>query len=399
MTDYDTLIAGGGPVGSALALALAQGGQRVAVIERRAELPPAGNRAIALAAGSARLLDALGLWSTLASDAVGIRQVEVSTNGHFGRTRITAAEMGLPALGYVVGYGALARTLAASARDHPDIDWLAPTEVTDAHVEDAAIRVTTEMAGDQAGYSARLAVAAEGTESPLRRAFGIGTYSHDYAQHALIFDVNAGGDATVAHERFTRDGTLALLPRGGARRTLVWALDAETAAERADWPLEYLQQRLAAELGADHAPLQLNGTPVSYPLQRVEAETLVAERGVVIGNAARTLHPVAAQGFNLALRDTCALAERVLAAADPGDAGVLAAWQRSRRPDQWLTRDFTDFLARAFGHAPPALGGVRAALLLGLDLCPAGRQLLADQTTGLAHRLPRVGRWRPEAWT
>ncbi len=397
MIDYDILIAGGGPVGSALALALADGHRRIGVVEARADLPPTGTRAIVLADGSVRLLRALGVWSDLAADAVPVRQVEVSQQGHFGRTRITADEEQVEALGRVVAYGALARALATRARAAAGVDWIAPAEVEGADADTDCVRVHLAAADGRRTVGTRLAVAAEGTQSPLRAALGIDSRSHDYEQTALLLDVTANGCGDVAHERFTHEGTIALLPRGEGHWTLVWALAREDA-ERwlAATPAE-LGEALTERLGQGHAPVAVAAPPQAYPLHRVEADAAVAQRGVVIGNAVRTLHPVAAQGFNLALRDACALAEHLESAPDPGAGDCLAAWQRARWLDQRLTRDFTDILARGFGHGPRALAGVRAGALLGLDLCSGARRQLAAQTLGLARGLPRVGSWRPES--
>ncbi|MEX1082515.1 MAG: FAD-dependent monooxygenase, partial [Halofilum sp. (in: g-proteobacteria)] len=190
------------------------------------------------------------------------------------------------------------------------------------------------------------------------------------------------------------EGPLALLPLGGARRTLVWSLSAARAAELAAAPLEAFAHAAARRLGRGLAPVSVQRVPVAQPLQRIEAESVTGMRSALIGNAARTLHPVGAQGFNLALRDVCTLAESVLAAADPGSAELLDSWRRRRQSDQRRTRAFTDVLARGFHGGGGAAAAARAGALLGLDLVGAGRHGLAAQTTGLLGGLPRVGRWR-----
>ncbi len=395
-SDFDVLIAGGGPAGSALALALADGKRRIAVVEARAPVAGDSARSIALSAGSARLLDALGVWSGLGTSAVAIDRVEVSQEGHFGRTRIDATEEGLAALGYVVGHERLADALATAAAAAPGVDWLAPARVSAAAPAEGGVtvRVEADDAVRAGAFRARLVVAADGTTSPLRDALGIGTTVHDYEQTALLAPVEAGGEPHTAHERFTAEGPMALLPLGGARRTLVWSLAAERAAELAEAPAAAFAEAAARRLGRGLAPLRVQRAPVAQPLQRIEAERCIAERAAVIGNAARTLHPVGAQGFNLALRDVCTLAEAVHAAPDPGASSVLEGWQHQRRGDQWRTRAFTDVLARRFHGATGAAAAARAGALLGLDLFGAGRHGLAAQTTGLLGGLPRVGRWR-----
>lgn len=396
--DCDILISGGGPAGAALALALADGERRIVVVEPRAEPPRGDARATALAEGSVRLLDALGAWDALAADAVPIRRVEVSQRGHFGRTRIDADGEGVDALGQVVAYDALARVLAERAARAPGVEWLAPAAVTGARGEAGAMVVELAEPGPEGAAldarRARLAVAADGTDSALRRALAIETREHDYRQTALLAAIECGGDAHTAYERFTDDGPLAVLPAGGRRRTLIWSVPPERAAVLQASATDALAAAIAERLGRGLAPVRLLRPPAAWPLRMVEARHTTGYRACLVGNAARTLHPVAAQGFNLALRDVCDLAATLAEVEDPGDEAAHEAWLQRRAADQWRTRNFTDGLARYFAESGVAPGPLRAGALLGLDLCPAGRHLLAAQNMGLLGGLPRVGRWR-----
>lgn len=391
---YDVLIAGGGPAGSALGLALAGGGRRIAVVEPSTAQAGGDARAIALSEGSVRLLEALGVWRQLRSHTTPIRRVEVSQRGHLGRTRIDARDEAVAALGRVVPLARLARTLADAARSAPGVEWLAPARVEAADPTDTRLRLT--LGGDAAPVQATtaLAVAADGTGSPLREALGVGKTVHDYGQSAVLAGVEAGGDPHTAHERFTTEGPLALLPGDGSRRTLVWTMDRDRVDRIAGLSRDELAAAAGERLGRSLGPLRLLGEPATYPLRLTVAERLGAKRAVLVGNAARTLHPVAAQGFNLALRDVCALADRLHGVADPGDARVLRDWRRERRSDQWRTQAFTDALARGFHGGGLPGGALRAGALLGLDLCPPARHALAAQTMGLVGGLPRVGSWR-----
>ena len=390
----DIVIAGGGPAGSALALALADGVRRITVVEARATPPSGDTRATALSAGSVRLLDALGVWPALAPAAVPIRTVEVSQAGHYGRTYLRARELGTDALGQVVAYDALARVLGEAARAAPGVEWLAPARVAAVEPGDDAIELRLDGDEDRPVRRAALAVAAEGTRSPLRDAAGIGTREHDYGQTALLAPIDAGGDPHTGYERFTRDGPMAVLPAGGVHRTLVWTLPPERADAAAGLSPDDFGRRAGSLLGHTLAPVRLRHAPAAWPLHRIEAERGWSGRVALVGNAARTLHPVGAQGFNLALRDVCGLAEALADAPDPGAADVLADWDRARRGDRWRTRTFTDVLARGFVRGGRALAPLRAGALIGLDTCGPARRSLAAQTMGLLGGLPRVGRWR-----
>ena len=189
---------------------------------------------------------------------------------------------------------------------------------------------------------------------------------------------------------------MALLPAGGRRRTLIWTLPPDRAEAMAALASDRIAERVAARLGRSFGPIIPHGPPATWPLKRVEAERGYEGRVALLGNAARTLHPVGAQGFNLALRDVCGLAAALESARDPGDGETLAAWSRARRADRWRTRLFTDVLARGFVRGGRGLGVVRAGALLGLDSCSIVRDGLAAQTMGLLGGLPRVGNWHLE---
>ncbi|MFW5969271.1 MAG: FAD-dependent monooxygenase [Halofilum sp. (in: g-proteobacteria)] len=392
----DIVIVGGGPVGAALAIALADGTRAITVVEAQSAPPGGDTRATALSESSVRLLGALGAWPELAGDAVAIHTVEVSQRGHYGRTRLRAEDHGVRALGQVVAYDALARGLAARARSAPGVEWLAPASVADIDQHADGVRLGIDGPDGHTARRARLVVAADGTRSPLRARLGIGVREYDYGQTALLLPLETGGDPHTGYERFTAEGPMALLPAGGRRRTLIWTLPPGQAEAMAALAPEEIAGRVAARLGRSFGPVVPHGPPGAWSLRRVEAERGHAGRVALLGNAARTLHPVGAQGFNLALRDVCGLAAALDGARDPGDDAILGAWGRARQADRWRTRAFTDVLARGFVRGGGGLGAVRAGALLGLDTCSIARDGLAAQTMGLLGGLPRVGTWRLE---
>jgi 2-octaprenyl-6-methoxyphenol hydroxylase len=408
MTDYDVIIAGGGMVGASLAHALAGGGLRVAVVEpvplTAAAQPSYDDRAIALAYGTRRILEGLGVWAAIAPHAEPIRRVHVSDRGHFGFTHLDARDEDAEALGYVVTARDLGAALLAPLAERADL--LCPARVADFVVEADRVRVSIEPAGCDTSVgapstarsiTARLLVAADGGRSAIRERLGIAQRHHAYGHHAVVANVTPSlPHQGVAFERFTETGPLALLPMTQNRCGLVWtARDADLADvlaldDRAF--LAALQERFGFRLGRFVAV----GRRSHYPLELRLAETQVLDRVAFIGNAAHTVHPIAGQGFNLGIRDVAMLADVLVearrAGRDLGALAVLEGYEAARRRDQRTVALATDALARLFTNP---LGPLRVARNLGmtlLDALPPAKHLLARVGMGLAGAQPRLAR-------
>jgi 2-octaprenyl-6-methoxyphenol hydroxylase len=405
MTRFDVVVAGGGLVGASVACALRASGARIAVVEAappEAVQPPSfDDRHTALAPTSRRFLEALELWSTLQAEAAAIREIHVSDRGRFGFTRMRAADEGLEALGWVVPNRALGAALMPVLEAGEPVRLYRPAQVTAVWPEDAGMALELAGAGgDRQRIATSLLVIAEGAHSATRDALGIGFREHDYGQSAVIANVKPERDpAGRAFERFTEHGPLALLPAGQGRAALIWtvpeaAADALLALDDVLF-LERLQQTFGYRLGR----LREVGRRQAYPLAAITAERFVAARTVVLGNAAHTLHPVAGQGFNLALRDVALLAElvdrAVRAGHDPGAAALLGEYERQRRADYRRTFTFTDSLVRVFSNRLPLVTPARNAALVALDLFPGMRRSLMRQAMGRGGRLPRLTRGLP----
>lgn len=373
MPRHDLLIAGAGPVGLALALALRDSGLSVALADRRPRAAVAADpRVLALAHGSRLTLERLGVWGRFA--ATPIRRIHVSQRGGFGRTVLQADEYGLPALGYVAAAGALAAALR-KAVDDAGIPVMDETEVGPGralgdHVE---VELSAPCAGAASIHHARLLACAEGA---LNAAPGDMT-ARDYHQHAIIARVVAEAPhGETAFERFTDEGPIALLPFGDD-----YALVQVSSPERAAALLNLADEAYLAQLQRQFgARVRLRGVRERqrYPLALRYRRDPVAPRTVWLGNAAQTLHPVAGQGFNLALRDVWALATVLLEhPGDPGGERPLAAYRAGRRLDRGATIHLTDGLVRLFSNGHPVLHHLRGAGLLVLDMCPPLRGLLA----------------------
>lgn len=399
---HDVLIAGGGLIGASLAAALAPLPVRVAVVEahvpQRLTEPGRDDRSTAIAEGSRRILDAIGVWPRVAADATAIRSIHVSDRGRFGVTRLTAADHGVPALGYVVENRVLGGALWQKLERAQRLEMIAPAQVVDAACEDGIMRVDIERAGTaRTSLAARLLVVADGAHSTLRERLGVDAERRDYEQVAIVANVTPRRPHQhVAYERFIDSGPLALLPLRNGRCAVVWTVWAEEAPEILALDdaafLDRLQQAFGQRLGA----IIQTGARSAWPLELVTAREQTGVRFAVLGNAAHSLHPVGGQGFNLALRDVAVLAELIAEAisnrGDPGDPGVLERYTQWRHDDQSRSVDFTDGVVRLFTNPFLPVRAARSAGLLALDLLPPAKAALARQTMGLAGRLPRLAR-------
>ncbi len=380
-------IVGGGMVGACLALALQPFAREVGWRIRLIESHPPGEtvqtsydaRATALSHGSRLLLERLGVWEDLAQQVEPIRRIHVSDRGHPGVTRLDAQQEGVPALGYVVENARLGQVLLG-ALDKKVVEWLAPARVFKVQARAGGYSLDIEQQGAVSQLETDLLVLADGGRSGLLDQLGVHREMKPYGQAAIIANLSsADGHQSVAYERFTSSGPLALLPLSGKRSALVWTLPEDQAAGVAALPDAQFLARLQEAFGYRMGALTQVGTRLCYPLQLIEAQEQVRPHLVVLGNAAHSLHPIAGQGFNLSLRDTLALADTLVTAGkqqrQPGDLAVLQEYLQRQQRDQRQTVAFSDYLTRLF------MG--RNLGLLGLDLLPPARRLFARQAMGI----------------
>lgn len=346
-------IVGGGPTGMALALALRQQGISGEIFEARTrEAVRRDARILALSHGARQILDRLGAWPGQA--ATPIDTIHVSHRGSLGRTLLRAGELDVPALGYVLPAADLIAALDAAVQR-----------------EGIVYRENVKVgAGGTAPDGVALTAWAEGAVDPDSAR------TRDYGQHAVLCTVTmAAPHAGVAWERFTGDGPVALLPLGQGY-AVVLTVDSSAVDEVLALDDEAFLHVLQARFGSRHR--FLGASPrVAYALGLRWRDQPVAERQVWLGNAAQTLHPVAGQGFNLALRDLWELARHLGAADDIGAMPALAAYARGRQLDRRGAIGFTDLLIDAFATDFAPLRHARGAGLLALDLLPPLRNFVA----------------------
>ena len=342
-------IVGGGPAGMALALALHRQGVAAEIVDARARgAASADKRILALSHGARQILAWLGVWASIPHTPIAT--IHVSHQGGLGRVKIAAEDEGVPALGYVLAAGDLAASLDAA---------LARTDI----VFREHTRVDTRP-------DAPLTVWAEGTvDDPA-------AVVRDYGQHAVICTATTDhAHGGRAWERFTPAGPVAALPWNKDYAVVLTcaAHEAGDIASRDDATfLVLLQGRFGGRVRFTSV-----GPRLVFPLGLRYRKSAVAARQAWIGNAAQTLHPVAGQGFNLALRDIFELARVLADATDPGAPELLSRYDAARKLDRNGAIGFTDTLVRLFSNGNPLLRHARGAGLLALDLLPPARHFVA----------------------
>ena len=297
--------------------------------------------------------------------------------------RLSADDAGVDALGRVVPGRALAAALERRLAECTHVRRFAPAQLRALAPGVGGWRASIECAGGAREIEARLVVGADGSASRVRGELGIGAQEHDYHQSLFVCTVACQHDiAGCAFERFTDDGPVALLPLPNQRRGLVLTLpvgrhDEIVAMDDAAF-VALAQQRFGWKLGALSRP----GKRFAHRIKRVLADALTAPRAVLVGNAAQTLHPIGAQGFNLGLRDALTLAELIAPADDPGDAALLEAYAQRRRPDREGVLAFSHGLAALACLAQPAIGPLRSLAMLALDAAPPLRRAVTRHGMG-----------------
>ena len=404
--NYDIVIAGGGMIGTSLALALAPLGLKVAVVEavarRVAEQPSFDDRSTALSRSTQRMFEAMGLWGDVVAAATPIRSIHVSDKGRFGFSHIDAQEQGVEALGYVVINRVLGDVLQRALDRLDDVEVFCPARIVDVELAPDSAVAAIELGDTRETLQCRLLVAADGANSAVRDMMGIEVQKSRYDQRAVIG--NLLPELALEHrafERFTSQGPLAVLPIAENRAAFIWTVSEDDAERVLALDNDAFLGELQREFGYRLGEFSRVGQRASYPLVLSKAVRLKATRSVLVGNAAHGLHPVSAQGFNLGMRDVAALCDCVADARrnshdfDPGDEHLLDRYADWRRSDQKKLVRFTDGLVRLFGSSQRPLRALRDIGMLGFDLVPGVRSLFAKHTMGLAGRLPRLSRGVP----
>ena len=390
MKNYDVVIVGGGLTGLAVAAGLGRCGTRVLLVEQgRIEdilAPSFDGRVTAIALGSKRQLDRYGVWQALADDAGPILKIMVGEKDSPATVRYDHRDVGDEPFGWIVENRLIRSALVRALRHLPDVDVRDGTHIDE--LERTSDQVAATLPGGEQ-VQAKLLLVTEGRASKTREELGIDVEEWDYRQRAFV--------CTLAHdrphhglavERFFPDGPFAMLPMTGDRTSIVWALDQELAEEVGRLDDAMFLAEVADRFGDALGPLELLGPRFSYPLRMVKAERATAQRAALVGDALRGIHPIAGQGWNLALRDVDAIvelvAERLRAGLDPGDEATLQAYAQQRRFDGLSMVAFTDGINRLFANDLFPLRLARETGLAMVERLPGLKRLFMRHAMGTA---------------
>ncbi|MGK0296441.1 MAG: 2-octaprenyl-6-methoxyphenol hydroxylase [Gammaproteobacteria bacterium] len=399
--EYDIAIVGGGLVGASLACSLAHSDFRVAVLEQYslgAERQPSyDERGLALSLSSCRILDAIHVWSFLANKAIPIRHIHISDRGKFGSVRLHAADLQINAMGYVVKAREIGEVILEKLSKIENVDYLCPQKISEIKISSDHVNIKLDDTIKLESISCKLLVAADGSNSCIRENLSINTQTKDYGQVAIVSNISMDRDHNdTAYERFTSTGPLALLPMSQSRFVSIFCVKRDQLSEYMTMDEDDYIKVLQEISGKRAGKIIKLGTKQSYELKLIRAEHQYKERVLLLGNAAHTIHPNGAQGFNLGLRDVAALAELILKlppdCQDPGNTQLLKDYVNLRKHNQDKVIDFTDALASLFYTDDYFRMIVRNFGMCVLDMFPILKNNFVKHAMGLKGQQPGLVR-------
>lgn len=386
---YDIIIVGGGLVGASLAVALANTDLSIAIVEaqpeRQIDINNVDTRSIVLSYATEKIFKTLKVWNKLLTYLTPIKMIHISDKGHFGVTRLRAADHGVDAMGYSISAPVLAKVLYEYIDQADNITWIRPATVTT--LTEKSISVNNQE------INAKLIIAADGGHSKICELLGISSETTDYNQSAVVANITCQQDhQCTAYERFTQEGPMALLPIRGQRMTLVWTTTHDKAKKLASLDEAEFLIQLQHTFGYRAGKFIAANKRSCYPLNLTVSEEQVKKGILILGNAAHALHPVSAQGFNLGLRDVAQLAEELLSVekSQVGDPKLLAKYLAARKDDQEATIRYTDDLVRIFSTDAFPITPVRGWMLSKLNNMPLVKNMIARRAMGFRGKASKL---------
>ncbi|BBP45676.1 2-octaprenyl-6-methoxyphenyl hydroxylase [Thiosulfatimonas sediminis] len=388
----DVLIVGGGPIGLLLALGLGQQGMQVRLLEAQPLQDETAShstnnafdgRVLALSFGSIEVLHKLGVWQALKPFATAIEHVHVSQKGYLGITTLHAREMGVNALGFSVQGRDLGRVLWQAVQAQSAVEVFAPA-VLEGFSDDAnqplPICAQVLLDGALQEFYARLIIGADGTQSMVRQTLGLALQEKSYDAYAVLAQIETEQHPQGwSYERFTLDGPVALLPMNGHQHKAVMVIPQTQLAEVMALDDQAYLQKFADKMGERLGGFVGISPRLAYPLKEAYVDNFTQGHALLLGNAAHTQHPVAAQGLNLGIRDIAVLLNQIEQLNLPPTQSVeqlssqkfLQNYAALRQPDHQNVLGMTDSLISVFQHSSPLVGHLRGLGLMALQALPA----------------------------
>ena len=394
--DYDIAIAGGGIIGLTLASALNNSGLKVVVIEAKHQsIAAAKGQAYAVHLLSGRIFAGIGVWDKILPQIAHFCHVQLSDADYPQSVNFETNDLGTEVLGYVAEHQALLKPLQDFVSGCPNITYLCPAQVLEAHYQPSGVEINLRMGDEVKTIRTRLIVAADGAKSQIRQAAGINTRGWQYWQSCIVAFVKPEkGHNNTAYEKFWSSGPFAVLPLPENRCRIVWtAPHAEAKAIVALNDEEFLAE-LTRRCGAQMGKLQLEGDRFVFPVQLMQSDRYVLPRLALVGDAAHCCHPVGGQGLNMGIRDAAALAQVLQQAysqgEDIGDLAILKRYESWRKQENLTILGFTDLLDRVFSNNFLPVVIIRRIGLLVLRRVPPIKVFALKLMTGLKGRTPEI---------
>jgi 2-octaprenyl-6-methoxyphenol hydroxylase len=369
MKNSEYLIVGAGPVGLVFSLLLAKQNQNSHLLEsRRKNDSHSDGRALALSYGTKLILEDLGIWSSLEKKISEIKDIHTSQKNSFGRTLLSASQYNLPALGYIVSYGALSKALEEAVNQSPKIKITHEFEVS--AIKNEKDRSILYGGNKDLPIEAALLVLADGGKNTTGLIEGLKKKETSYNHTALVTKVTSEIPPNkIAYERFTSMGPIALLPNGSKEFSLVWTGKDEDIQALAKAPKKLFLEKLHEHFGDRVGKFLDSDNFITFPLKKIILEEFPKKRMVVIGNSAQTMHPVAGQGFNTGIRDAYDLS-KLINESEPSQVGsecFINQYYMLRKSETKKTLFFTDSLVNIFSNDLVFLSLTRGMSLSLLD--------------------------------
>lgn len=370
MKTYDIVIIGGGFVGLSALIGLKHASQHLKIALIDAKVPPKkanGGRSIVLSYASQKVFSNWGCWQPLSLKSFPLREVHISQSGVFGRLKITAKKLNIPALGYVISENQLNEFLSTQISN---CDYFHQMTCTDLRRQDGKMHLTIQGPKGLEHWVARLVLAADGAHSKIRTLAGIPVDACSYDYQAIVTDVMVKYPNQIAYERFIGNEILALVPRGGNQYGVIWKAPQEKIDQLMHLSSIEFLSILSTQFGFRLGPFEELGVRKTYPLHRIRALKETFPGLVLIGDAAHSNPPIAAQGLNLSIRDIAVfitkLEECIKNNQDFGSEDFLKTYEDLRLMDQAKTISLINFpMTRTFQAVPDILKGFG---WLGIDL-------------------------------